>query len=56
MRGGWVYIMTNRPNGTLYAGLPQTSPDAHTSIEKGYVWKVRLILAMNRTGAISIST
>ena len=20
MRGGWVYIMTNRPNGTLYVG------------------------------------
>jgi putative endonuclease len=19
MRGGWMYIMTNRPNGTLYA-------------------------------------
>ena len=21
MRGGWVYIMTNRPNGTLYTGV-----------------------------------
>ncbi len=21
MRGGWVYIVTNRPNGTLYAGV-----------------------------------
>ena len=21
MRGGWVYIMTNRPNGTLYLGV-----------------------------------
>ena len=21
MRGGWVYIMTNRPNGTLDAGV-----------------------------------
>ena len=21
MRGGWVYIMTNRPNGTLYVGV-----------------------------------
>ena len=20
MKGGWVYIMTNRPNGTLYVG------------------------------------
>jgi putative endonuclease len=21
MRGGWVYIMANRPNGTLYTGV-----------------------------------
>ena len=21
MRGGWVYIMTNKPNGTLYVGV-----------------------------------
>jgi putative endonuclease len=21
MRGGWVYIMTNRPNGVLYIGV-----------------------------------
>jgi putative endonuclease len=21
MRGGWVYIMTNRPNGALYTGV-----------------------------------
>jgi putative endonuclease len=21
MRGGWVYIMSNRPNGTLYIGV-----------------------------------
>ena len=21
MKGGWVYIMTNRPNGTLYIGV-----------------------------------
>ncbi len=21
MRGGWLYIMTNRPNGTLYLGV-----------------------------------
>ena len=21
MRGGWVYIMTNRPSGTLYVGV-----------------------------------
>ena len=27
MRGGWVYIVTNRPNGTLYLGV--TSNLAH---------------------------
>ena len=21
MKGGWIYIMTNRPNGTLYVGV-----------------------------------
>ena len=21
MRGGWIYIVTNRPNGTLYIGV-----------------------------------
>jgi predicted GIY-YIG superfamily endonuclease len=21
MKGGWLYIMTNRPNGTLYIGV-----------------------------------
>jgi putative endonuclease len=21
MQGGWVYIVTNRPNGTLYIGV-----------------------------------
>ncbi|MEA2858247.1 MAG: putative endonuclease [Methylobacteriaceae bacterium] len=21
MRGGWLYMMTNRPNGTLYTGV-----------------------------------
>lgn len=21
MKGGWVYIMTNKPNGTLYTGV-----------------------------------
>ncbi|OIQ95126.1 GIY-YIG nuclease superfamily protein [mine drainage metagenome] len=21
MHGGWVYVMTNRPNGTLYVGV-----------------------------------
>ena len=35
MRGGWVYIMTNRPNGTLYTGVTADIPGALMSIEKG---------------------
>jgi putative endonuclease len=26
MPGGWVYIMTNRPNGTLYVGVTSNLP------------------------------
>jgi hypothetical protein len=26
MHGGWVYIMTNRPNGTLVPWMAGTSP------------------------------
>jgi putative endonuclease len=26
MAGGWVYIMTNRPNGTLYLGVTSDLP------------------------------
>ncbi len=26
MRGGWVYIVTNRPNGTLYTGVTSDLP------------------------------
>jgi putative endonuclease len=26
MRGGWVYIITNRPNGTLYIGVTTDLP------------------------------
>jgi putative endonuclease len=26
MTGGWVYIMTNRPNGTLYVGVTSNLP------------------------------
>ena len=26
MQGGWVYIMTNRPDGTLYIGVTSNLP------------------------------
>ena len=26
MRAGWVYLMTNRPNGTLYLGVTSDLP------------------------------
>ncbi len=26
MAGGWIYIMTNRPNGTLYVGVTSGLP------------------------------
>ncbi len=26
MRGGWVYILTDRPNGTLYVGVTSNLP------------------------------
>ena len=26
MRGGWVYILTNRPRGTLYIGVTSNLP------------------------------
>jgi len=26
MKGGWVYIVTNRPNGTLYLGVTASLP------------------------------
>jgi len=32
MRGGWAYVMTNRPDGTLYAGV--TSDIARRAFER----------------------
>jgi putative endonuclease len=29
VKGGWVYIMTNRPNGTLYVGTTTELGSAH---------------------------
>ncbi|KZE32582.1 GIY-YIG nuclease family protein [Chelatococcus daeguensis] len=40
MRGGWVYIMTNRPNGTLYIGvtsnLARRAWEHHESMIDGF--------------------
>jgi len=40
MRGGWVYIVTNRPNGTLYLGvtsnLPRRAWEHRTGQVKGF--------------------
>jgi putative endonuclease len=39
-KGGWVYIMTNRPNGTLYIGvtsdLPKRAWEHRTGIFDGF--------------------
>jgi len=34
MAGGWVYIMTNRPNGTLYVGVTTISRVGYGSTVK----------------------
>lgn len=39
MAGGWVYIITNKPNGILYVGV--------TSDIRKRAWKVRTLLAAN---------
>ena len=40
MRGGWVYIMTNRPNGTLYTGVTsdigRRAYEHHEGLVKGF--------------------
>ncbi len=40
MRGGWVYIMTNRSNGTLYTGvtsdLPRRAWEHRTGLIEGF--------------------
>ena len=40
MRGGWVYIMTNRPNGILYTGVTsdigRRAYEHHEGLVKGF--------------------
>jgi putative endonuclease len=40
MKGSWVYIMTNRPNGTLYVGtttdLPRRAWEHRTGVAEGF--------------------
>jgi hypothetical protein len=35
MAGGWIYIITNRPNGTLYVGVTSDLPHRIQNIAMG---------------------
>ncbi len=37
MQGGWVYMLTNRPNGTLYVGVTSNLPARIHQHRKGLV-------------------
>jgi putative endonuclease len=52
MTGGWVYIVTNRPNGTLYTGvtnnLARRAGEHRTGVVEGFTKRYglkRLVLA-----------
>ncbi len=46
MRDAWVYIMTNRPNGTLYVGvtsnLQRRAWEHREGVVEGFTWKYDL--------------
>ena len=46
MRGGWVYILTNRPNGTLYIGvttdLPRRMAEHKSGVVPGFTSRYKL--------------
>ena len=37
MKGGWLYIVTNRPNGTLYTGVTSDLPHRAYQHREGLV-------------------
>ncbi|MBL0932417.1 MAG: GIY-YIG nuclease family protein [Alphaproteobacteria bacterium] len=47
-KGGWVYIVTNRPRGTLYTGvtsdLPRRAHQHRTGAVEGFTKRYRLRL------------
>jgi len=53
MAGGYVYILTNRPNGILYVGVERFD-DIRDAIQREHnikhwsrAWKIRTIVAAN---------
>jgi putative endonuclease len=46
MQGGWVYIVTNRPNGTLYVGvtsdLARRAWEHREGVAEGFTKRYRL--------------
>ena len=46
MRGGWVYLMTNRPNGTFYVGtttnIARRAWEHREGVADGFTKKYRL--------------
>jgi len=65
MADGWVYILTNRPNGTLYVGVtdnlarrvwrfvnPSTTPSPTPSITKTFAWRDNVSKTLNTIRAL----
>jgi putative endonuclease len=46
MKGGWAYIVTNRPNGTLYVGVTSNLPrriwEHREGVVEGFTKRYRL--------------
>ncbi len=58
MPGAWVYIMTNRPNGTLYVGvttnLPRRAWEHRAGIIEGFTktYELKRLVYFEEHGAI----